>query len=64
MSNAEQVAHQSMLRDCENSMFGGDVQDDAVCDECGENVLGGSAERYYMPSSNAALLHGLRRSMA
>ena len=29
MSNAEQVAYQSMLRDCENSMFGGDVQDDA-----------------------------------
>ena len=29
MSNAEQVAYQNMLRDCENSMFGGDVQDDA-----------------------------------
>ena len=29
MNNAEQVAYQSMLRDCENSMFGGDVQDDA-----------------------------------
>lgn len=29
MSNAEQVAYQSMLRDCENSTFGGDVQDDA-----------------------------------
>ena len=29
MSNSEQVAYQSMLRDCENSMFGGDVQDDA-----------------------------------
>ena len=28
MNNAEQVAYQSMLRDCENSMFGGDVQDD------------------------------------
>ena len=28
MSNAEQVAYQSMLRECENSMFGGDVQDD------------------------------------
>jgi len=28
MSNAEQVAYQSMLRDCEESMFGGDVQDD------------------------------------
>ena len=26
MSNAEQVAYQSMLRDCENSMFGDDVQ--------------------------------------
>lgn len=24
MSNAEQVAHQSMLRDCEARMFGGD----------------------------------------
>ena len=30
MSNAEQVAYQSMLRDCENSMFGGDVQDDTT----------------------------------
>ena len=29
MNNAEQVAYQSMLRDCENSMFGGDVHDDA-----------------------------------
>ena len=30
MSNAEQVAYQNMLRDCENSMFsGGDVHDDA-----------------------------------
>jgi len=28
MSNAEQVAYQNMLRECENSMFGGDVQDD------------------------------------
>ena len=28
MNNAEQVAYQSMLRDCENSMFGDDVQDD------------------------------------
>ena len=28
MSNAEQVAYQSMLRDCENSMFGDDVQED------------------------------------
>jgi len=28
MSNAEQAAYQSMLRDCEESMFGGDVQDD------------------------------------
>ena len=27
MNNAEQVAYQSMLRDCENSMFGGDVHD-------------------------------------
>ena len=32
MSNAEQVAYQSMLRDCENSMFGGDVQDDKEVD--------------------------------
>ena len=31
MSNAEQVAYQNMLRECENSMFsGGDVQDDVV----------------------------------
>jgi len=28
MSNAEQVAYQNMLRECENSMFSGDVQDD------------------------------------
>ena len=28
MNNAEQVAYQSMLRDCENSMFGDDVQED------------------------------------
>ena len=28
MSNAEFGAYQDMLRDCENSMFGGDVQDD------------------------------------
>ena len=28
MNNAEQVAYQSKLRDCENSMFGGDVQED------------------------------------
>lgn len=28
MSNAEQVAYQSMLRDCENRMFGDYVQDD------------------------------------
>jgi hypothetical protein len=28
MNNAEQVAYQNMLRECENSMFGGDVQDD------------------------------------
>ena len=27
MNNAEQVAYQSMLRDCENSMFGDDVHD-------------------------------------
>ncbi len=32
MNNAEQVAYQSMLRDCENSMFGGDVQDDKEVD--------------------------------
>ena len=29
MNNAEQVAYQNMLRECENSMFSGDVQDDA-----------------------------------
>ena len=29
MSNSEQVAYQAMLRECENSMFGGDVQEDA-----------------------------------
>ena len=29
MNNAEQVAYQSMLRECENSMFSGDIQDDA-----------------------------------
>jgi len=28
MSNAEFGAYQDMLRQCENSMFGGDVQDD------------------------------------
>ena len=28
MSNSEQVAYQNMLRECENSMFSGDVQDD------------------------------------
>ena len=28
MNNAEQVAYQNMLRECENSMFGGDVQED------------------------------------
>ena len=28
MTNAEFGAYQDMLRDCENSMFGGDVQDD------------------------------------
>ena len=28
MSNAEQVAHEKMLRDCENIMFGDDVQED------------------------------------
>jgi hypothetical protein len=28
MNNAEQVAYQNMLRECENSMFGDDVQDD------------------------------------
>ncbi len=27
MSNAEQVAYQNMLRECENSMFSGDVHD-------------------------------------
>lgn len=28
MSNAEFCAYQEMLRQCEESMFGGDVQDD------------------------------------
>ncbi len=28
MSNAEFGAYQDMLRDCENGLFGGDVQDD------------------------------------
>ena len=28
MNNAEQVAYQNMLRECENSMFGDDVQED------------------------------------
>jgi len=28
MSNAEQVAYQNMLRECENSMFSGDLHDD------------------------------------
>lgn len=28
MENSEQVAYQEMLRDCENRLFGGDVQDD------------------------------------
>ena len=28
MSNSEDVAYQAMLRQCEESMFGGDVQDD------------------------------------
>jgi len=32
MSNAEQVAYQNMLRECENSMFSGDVQDDKEVD--------------------------------
>jgi len=32
MNNAEQVAYQNMLRECENSMFGGDVQDDKEVD--------------------------------
>ena len=38
MSNAEQVAYQSMLRDCENSMFGEDYTEtthtwiDAKCE--------------------------------
>ena len=32
MSNAEQVAYQNMLRECENSMFGGDVQDNKEVD--------------------------------
>ncbi len=30
MSNAEQVAHEKMLRDCENGLFCGDVQDDTT----------------------------------
>ena len=28
MSNSEQAAYQEMLRQCEESLFGGDVQDD------------------------------------
>ena len=28
MTNSEQVAYQEMLRDCENRMFGDDVQED------------------------------------
>jgi len=32
MSNAEQVAYNNMLRNCENGLFGGDVQDDDVSD--------------------------------
>jgi hypothetical protein len=28
MSNAEYCAYQQMLRQCEESLFGGDVQDD------------------------------------
>ena len=28
MSNSEQAAYQAMLRQCEESMFGGDLQDD------------------------------------
>ena len=28
MTNAEQGAYQDMLRDCEERMFGGDVQDE------------------------------------
>ena len=28
MSNSEQVAYQNMLRECENSMFSGDLHDD------------------------------------
>ena len=28
MNNAEQAAYQAMLRQCEESLFGGDVQDD------------------------------------
>jgi hypothetical protein len=32
MSNAEQVAYQDMLRQCEESLFGGDVQDDKEVD--------------------------------
>lgn len=33
MSNSEQAAYQEMLRQCEESMFGGDVQDDDVQDD-------------------------------
>jgi hypothetical protein len=33
MSNAEFGAYQEMLRQCEESMFGGDVQDDETNDE-------------------------------
>ena len=33
MSNAEFCAYQDMLRQCEESMFGGDVQDDDVQDD-------------------------------
>ena len=28
MSNSEQAAYQEMLRQCEESLFGGDAQDD------------------------------------
>ena len=28
MSNSEDAAYQAMLRQCEESLFGGDVQDD------------------------------------
>jgi len=34
MSNAEDVAYQEMLRGCEESLFGGDVQDDETEQEC------------------------------